>query len=92
MKSCIFEQLDCDNEAQFLCKALQALCKTLSIESTSIIKTTAVEISDSQNIQRSFYQIVKTTRSNDDNTITVYKYIQQQYNDPLSKLHSDIID
>ena len=26
------------------------------------------------------------------NSITMYKYMQQQYNDPLSQLHSDIID
>ena len=82
MKSCIFEQLECDNESQFLCKALQSLCKTLSIESTSIIQERAIRIADSQNI----------TQSNANNRITVYKYIQQQCNDPFSQLHSDIID
>ena len=92
MKSCVFEQLGCENEGQFLCKALQSLYKTLSIESLSKIKKKAVQIADSQNIQLSPYQT--TTNSNDIciNRITVYKYVQQKYTDPLSKLHSDIID
>lgn len=85
-------QFGCNNEAQFLCKALQALCKTLFFESSSIIKTTAVQIADLQNIKQSQYSIVKTTKSNDDNPITVYKYIHQQYIDQLSKLHSNIMD
>ena len=82
MKSCIFEQLECENESQFLCKALQSLCKTLSIESLSTIKNKAIQIADSQHI----------TRFKDDNLVTVYKYVQQRYNDPFSRLHSDIID
>ena len=85
MKSCIFEQLECDNETQFLCKALQSLCKTLSIESLSIIKEKAIQIADSQNIQQ-------CNKSKDNNHVTVYKYTQQQYNDPFSRLHSDVID
>ena len=82
MKSCIFEQLECDNESQFLCKALQSLCKTLSVESTCIIKQKAIQIADSQHI----------TQSKDDNHITVCKYIQSLHNDAFSGLHSDIID
>ena len=92
MKSCIFEQLECENEGEFLCKALQSLYKTLSIESLLIIKNKAIEIADSQGFQQSQQQKTSAKRGNDNNHITVYKHIQQQYSDPLSKLHSDIID
>ena len=50
MISCIFQQFECDNEYQFLCKALQSLCKTLSIESTSFIRGKAIQIADLQQI------------------------------------------
>ena len=82
IKSCIFEQLGCENESQFLIKTLQSICKNMSIESTSIIKNKAIEIADKQYI------------NNDTNNshVTVYKYVQQQYKDQLSRLHSDIID
>ena len=82
MKSCIFEQFECENESQFLCKALKSRYKTVSIESTSTIKQKAIQIVESQHIPR----------SKDDNRISVYKYIQQQYNDPLPRLHNDIVD
>ena len=82
MRSCILNQFECENESQFLCKVLKSLYKTLSIESTSIIREKAVQIADSQHV----------TRSEDGNHITVHKHIQQQYNDILSRLHSDIID
>ena len=85
MKSCILEQLGCKNESQFLCKVLQSLYKNMSVESTAIIKNKAMEIADLQPMSRE----CKVTN---DNHITVCQHIQSQYNDPLSKLHSDIID
>ena len=105
IKYCIFEQLNCKNESDFLCKALILLYKTLSIESTSIIKNTALKIADSQQITSDQNKntcnlntnaILTTTKatnnSKNHDRVTVYKYIQQQYNDSLSRLHSDIID
>ena len=85
LKVCIFEQLGCENEVDFICKSLNALYPSLSVESTSIIKNTAIEIGDSQ--------IISNVNNNGNtNRITLCNYIQQQYNDRLSKLHSDIID
>ena len=48
MKSCIFEQFRCANESQFLCKILENMHKSLSNESTKIIKNKAIEIADQQ--------------------------------------------
>ena len=81
LKQCIFEQLGCENEVDFICKSLNTLYKTMSVESTSIIKNKAIEIGDSQVLNNS-----------NTSSITICNYIQQQYNDRLSKLHSDIID
>ena len=101
IKSCIFEQLGCQNESQFLCKVLQSLYKNMSVESTSIIKNTTFTIADSQVMPQSMTQTrnnninigdTKKAICTNNNRITIYKHIQQQYTDPLSKLHSDIID
>ena len=102
MKSCIFEQLGCKNEYDFISKALNAFYKTMSVESTSIIKAKAIEIADSQSIEESMelkQSLINSDKSSDkrgketcNNHVTVYKHIQVQYRDPLSQLHSDIID
>ena len=85
MKSYIYQELGCENESQFLCKILQSIYKTLSNQSITNIKNKAMEIADSQKIQSSL-------NINQQSNMTVYKYVQKQYNDRLSKLHSDIID
>ena len=85
IKSCIFSQLGCENESQFLCNVLVSIYERLSNASITIIKNKTFEIADKQPIKR---QHMCTNKSN----ITVYKYIGKQYNDRLSKLHSDIID
>ena len=46
VKSCILEQLQCENETQFIIKALQLLYKTMSVESTAIIKNKTIEIGE----------------------------------------------
>ena len=101
MKSCIFEQLGCENESQFICKSLQSLYKQMSHESTSIIKNKAMEISDSQLIVDHDDMYNKKNNCNSNNVpgtiasnhrITVHKYVQQQYSDRLSKLNSDLIN
>ena len=93
-KSCIFEQLGCKNESQFICKALKSLYKTISVESITIIKNTAIEIADTQPSTHTtlHFDAEGNAKDNKDNHITVHKYIHSQYNDPLSRLHSDIID
>ena len=59
----------------------------MSNEAITIIKNIPIEIAESQSMTN------KTNQDTTDTpTITAYKYIQQQYNDELSKLHSDIID
>ena len=100
IKSCIFEQLDIENESQFVCIALNSIYKTLSSQSIAIIKNKAMEIAGKQRIQHdnlfqssiTTAQIKSTSPLKQQNNTTVYKYIQKQHNDPLSKLHSDIID
>ena len=100
LKTCIFDQLGCKNESEFLCKALVSLYKTMSVESTSNIKDKAIQIADSQTIKQacivntcsvaadvSINQIATSTN------MTVRKYVQQQHNDIISKLDTyDIID
>ena len=83
IKSCIFKQFNCSNEAEFLCKVLKCMHKSLSNESSTIIKNKSIEIADSQEIEN-----INEKSSN----LTVYKYISHEYNDDLSQLNSDIID
>ena len=47
-KSCLFDQLQIENESQFVCIVLNSLYKTLSTESLSIIRTKAIEIAENQ--------------------------------------------
>ena len=85
IKSYIYQELGCENESQFVCKILQSIYKTLSDQSITNIKNKAMEIADCQKIQSSL-------NINQQSNMTVYKHVQKQYNDRLSKLHSDIID
>ena len=84
-KSCMFEQLGCNNEAEFLHKVLTNIQHILTHESSTIIKNKAIQIAESQ--------IVKNNSNN--NNLTIYKYVEQQQNqskDIFSRLHSNIID
>ena len=96
LKSCIFKQLGCHNEANFLCKSLLSLSKTMTLEATATIKNKAMELADLQSIQQSLDHDNKITNNNasnhKSNHITLHKHIQQQHNDPLSQLDSDTID
>ena len=99
LKTCIFDQLGCKNESEFLCKALVSLYKTMSVESTSHIKDKAIQIADSQTIKHacvtdtcSAAADVSINHTVASTNMTVRKYIQQ-HNDIISKLHThDIID
>ena len=94
IKSCIFCELGCENESQFICKALKSLYKTMSVESTTIIRNKAIEIADLQSMTQT--QNMNHINTTDQDTqyinMTVCKFIEQQDKDRLSKLHSDIID
>ena len=97
MQLCIFNQVGCSCESQYICEALHSLHNIMSVESSAIIRNKAIEIADSQSMAQSpIQQQTKNSSTNpngsNDNHITVYKYIEQQYNDRLSKLPSDIID
>ena len=99
MKSCIFAQFGCETETQFLCKVLKNMCSSLSNESTAIIKNKAIELADSQPItacaispQNDSPTLNLPANTSKETTLTIYNYIEQQYNDPLSKLNSDGID
>ena len=108
MKSCIFNELGCKKEIEFLCKALTMIYGSLSNKSTTIIKNKAVEIEDLQPIetllssQSPSCSSVKTVKGNNINdnenetpstdVTTVYKYVEKKYNNSLSNLNSDVID
>ena len=73
LKDCIFEQLSCENEIDFICKSLNALYQKMSVESTLIIKNKAIEIGDSQ--------ITRTKKKNSNtSSITLCNYIQPTKN------------
>ena len=84
MKTCIYEQLNCKNEAEFLCKAIDSMYHVFTPESSTTIKNKTIEISETQTIE--------TALNNCANNVSLYKYIQQKNNDILSRLNSDIID
>ena len=98
VRSCLYHELGCENESQFVCKILKSVYKTMTNQSLANIKNKVMEIADQQQIQLKYKSTGNvTTNTNTVNreskrNMTVYKYIQQQYNDPLSRLHSDIID
>ena len=101
IKSCIFKELKCQNESDFICKALYAMYKSLSFESTVTIKNTAIQLAEAH------VQVIKhntdihidgdikqtdTEHRLQDTLLTINKYIEEKYTDPFSKLGSDIID
>ena len=93
LKSCIFDEVKCDNEKDFLCKALLSLVvsRAITLESTTIIKNKVMQIADSQQMNINVSLAKNATPTNNIH-VSVNKYIQQQYNDPFSQLHGDIID
>ena len=104
MKSCIFSELKCQNEKEFLCKVLIMINSSLSNKSTAILKDKALEIADSQQLPLATFNIDKyNDNQSDDETrasihqkqktvCTVLKYTEDRYNDSLSNLNSYIID
>ena len=96
MRLCIYQELGCETEAQFLCKVLQSTYKSLSNKSLTNIKNKAVEIANAEliypNVDNNENHTNVDNCKTKNNHITAHKYIQQQYHDPLSQLQSDIID
>ena len=98
VKTCIFEQLGIETDAQFVCIALKCIYKSLSSQSLSIIKTKAIEVAKNQLMPHK--PSTNTTQSNakpgsqheQPGNMTVYKYIEKQNDKGLCQLHSDIID
>ena len=88
MKSCIFGELGCANEREFLCKVLTMIYGSLSNKSTTTIKNKAVEIADLQAVALP----VSSVNTKQAMATTVYKYIEDKYQDSLSNLNSDVID
>ena len=85
IRSCISDQLNCENEAQFLSKVLN-ICYThclLSTKSIKTIKNAATKIGHKQKI---------ITPKSSQKRYTVCQYVDHEYKDPLSRLNSNIID
>ena len=74
-KSCIFEQLGCNNEVEFLHKILTNIQHILTPESSTIIKNKALEIAETQTV----------TEFEDISKLSIYKYVQQQQKDIFSR-------
>jgi hypothetical protein len=68
------------NHADFLCYVIKSIYQSLDNEILSKLKINAMTIGDKQ------------IYDSKNNNITVYKSIQQQYNDKLNRLPSIIID
>ena len=84
LKQCIYEQLECKNEGQFLVKALNCMCHLFTSQSSTTVKNKSIEISESQ--------MIADNDKSHQNKISVYKYVQEKNRDILSRLHSDTID
>ena len=82
MRLWIMEQLNCDNEVEFLMKILNVFYKKklLSTDSMAQIRNKAMQLGHSQ---KKKYSSTKQT---------VCQYVEQQYEDRLSRLNSDIIN
>ena len=102
VRSCLYQELGCENEAQFVCQILKSIYKRMTNQSIANIKNKVMEIADSQQLQFKYkssgndHDHDTTNSSTNDESLkrnmTVYKFVQQQYSDPFSQLHSDIID
>ena len=103
----LMEQLECNNEQQYLIAILRLMKPNITHELSLSLKSKAMEIgdkqrhttlstSDEQGTNNSQTHNPNNTRSNTNypctNTITLNKKIQQQYNDNISVLNSDLID
>ena len=80
-KKLLLNEFGCTNESQFLCKVVRLAVhdRSLTHESLIILKQEAIKLSEKQ-------------KCKSDQSISLYKQIQRQYNDLLSNLNSDIID
>ena len=78
MKSCIFVELGCTNEAEFLCKVLTMIYGSLSNKSTTIIKNKAVKIADSQSFSLSSANTKSMKNDNDIYNINTVHQLQLQ--------------
>ena len=80
-KQVLFEQLNCSNESEFICKALRALVPQINAKEATKIKQEATKIAATQ-------------QSVDYPQLTLHQAIEKQLstNDRLSRLPSDTID
>ena len=104
MKSCIFGELKCQNEKEFLCKVLIMINSSLSNKSTAILKDKALEIADLQPLSLSATSNIDKHNCNDNQsqtalvlsktqtTYTVYKFIENKQNNSSFNLNSYHID
>ena len=85
----LMKELECANEAQLWCKILPSLSTVITNQSLSSLKEETMKIAEQQPALKHTHSINKSKRIP---SISIYKYIQQKYKDPISNLHSDIID
>ena len=78
-KQLLMKELECINEAQLMCQILPTLSNSMTNESLNTLKNETIKLAEQQ-------------PSPINQEISVYKQIQQQYNDGFSNLSSDIID
>ena len=79
-KTCLFKQLNCQNEQEFLIKVLRQLYKTMDVDSLHQLKSKTIEISQKQ---KSINNSINTS---------VLDAVEESCNDKLSQLPSNTID
>ena len=88
-KKHLLKVLDCENQSIFAgkgpCQVLRESYKSVSHESITQLKHETIKMAEQQ-------QHHPSSSSSSQHQVSVYKYVQQQWHDPLSLLHSNIID
>ena len=79
MKQLLITELNCKNENEFLCVAVRSLFKSIKPETMTLLKNKALELAEEHAM-------------NDSKSKSLFAWLQQQCNDNLSQLPSDIID
>ena len=94
-KQCLFNETGCENEKEWLCYIVRFLSQSMTPQSIATLRNKSIEIAQTQRIKynanpENTQKVIVT--SSKDSSISLYKWIQRQYNDKLSRLPSDIID
>ena len=99
-KECLLDELQCQDEQEWLAFVIELLWRSMTSKSMTTLRDKAIELAESQYVTIENSQLQHTYDSNTKQlqkqfTCSLYQMVQleqQQYNDKLSNLPSDIID